>query len=1366
MGFWRNNRPYGRRRPKGPPPRLRPPITPRRERMNPIEHKIENTARYQNLQTMNSTKLQIDFHLICVLKLLPADKICGSRITHRLYTTTTHHVSRELHRRVYYSNQGPLLKRPTLPPYSPLIHHLFEDLMDTPQNEPTISSSSYSHPELFLKMALLLIFFTGLLSWCTCLTYQFSQKKGILNALMFLNALLSVGSFVIGDFPHHFDPQSWTQLLFSQLDNPIASSFTSSYPYLADYFPVYRLALIEGVLYSGITLLIYTLFHRHTFPHRFKRIDNTIHIIYQRHKYHINPHPTTLQQHNKPKRIKSNTNFSLLRFLSIYVQLLVFVRIPITIMTDNNNNSDLQPDRLDAILNAVTNVRTDLNLLSSRIDSLEQPTNNPTNNNNNVPPPNVLPTTNHDNVWGAATAPISPLGASTSNNTNGSTTNNGNVNNDPPPSIPSPPASVLPTNTDADGFTTFIGKRNTNNNNRGRIGGRGAGRGRGQGRGRGNIQPSSTTPVPRAPLSTVSNARVVVINWWTQNNKLQQAGGDVQDTSTASLAIHFQNAYERFNPNADGIITNVSEDKMKGTGGQKTVFSGTITIKSKKSTVTDDTMLNLLEQWYLFVNSKSHWTLTNDTLIPKFITVYRFAFPPTNSSRFAIVGSCANLPGNFVPQNDVVGTLLLTHKLIQDVEGTLEIPCAVLQNLCSHPWKTYQHLGLKHQNSALKSNNKDILLLNIAVASTIQAQPVADAFFQAATDPVTQTHKIIHVLGGLKVKFARCPKDSNALKSFYKALEQGALSNTNDHHVVKFLINPNAYDSDSDIITDIIATTPDCVGAIISAKSTRTRPSISIILTAGSNSVSKSNDFFREFAYNNVPGSAPEEKVPPPTEHAPVIDPLQDIQSTNIRKKKRRDDDWAALNEFADTTKDWNVVLNGRGGVYSACVSKWQTQHGAKYRVQSIPHNRHQGNFHTSEAAYAFLASYWDPKIFDQASLDNLLRRFVPLDFTNLDVIWFPKLLTPAVRKDKKAYILIEDNRPDINSTRAQCTVNDPSFDINIASTLFVKFGRKNCFAEYLRSRKYVPPNTPRDLPLHPPGMPQPTNTSNASPTGTSLHVDNDNNFNDELSQLSLKINEARANNNDVEDDDGEIIPATQVEVTTTGNNNAIKRTADDRSLQYEKEDSPKKSRQIDNNDDDVDMSESESDDESTILLLPNDDDDNNDHLKYGASQLASASSKSSLVIHAPPFTTVHDAEEFIAALFAKGQHLPDADDTIQITLCSYREWPHSILVVGTLLDINYVNSQLHDTLLLGQIFDHDLLTEADAQFITHVPRDETAEAHAKEATVLYCKKNCPADRLAELAALISSAVHTHEIFSIYATWGASPKDTGTTSRV
>jgi hypothetical protein len=99
-------------------------------------------------------------------------------------------------------------------------------------------------------------------------------------------------------------------------------------------------------------------------------------------------------------------------------------------------------------------------------------------------------------------------------------------------------------------------------------------------------------------------------------------------------------------------------------------------------------------------------------------------------------------------------------------------------------------------------------------------------------------------------------------------------------------------------------------------------------------------------------------------------------------------------------------------------------------------------------------------------------------------------------------------------------------------------------------------------------------------------------------------------------------------------------------------------------------------------------------------------------------------------------------------------------------LDINYVNSQLHDTLLLGQIFDHDLLTEADAQFITHVPRDETAEAHAKEASVLYCKKNCPADRLAELAALISSAVHTHEIFSIYATWGASPKDTGTTSRV
>ena len=89
MGFWRNNRPYGRRRPKGPPPRLRPPPTPHRERIDPMKHKYENTERYHTQQKMKTTKLQIDFHMICIVKVLPAIKLCGSRIANRYYTNNT-----------------------------------------------------------------------------------------------------------------------------------------------------------------------------------------------------------------------------------------------------------------------------------------------------------------------------------------------------------------------------------------------------------------------------------------------------------------------------------------------------------------------------------------------------------------------------------------------------------------------------------------------------------------------------------------------------------------------------------------------------------------------------------------------------------------------------------------------------------------------------------------------------------------------------------------------------------------------------------------------------------------------------------------------------------------------------------------------------------------------------------------------------------------------------------------------------------------------------------------------------------------------------------------------------------------------------
>jgi hypothetical protein len=132
-----------------------------------------------------------------------------------------------------------------------------------------------------------------------------------------------------------------------------------------------------------------------------------------------------------------------------------------------------------------------------------------------------------------------------------------------------------------------------------------------------------------------------------------------------------------------------------------------------------------------------------------------------------------------------------------------------------------------------------------------------------------------------------------------------------------------------------------------------------------------------------------------------------------------------------------------------------------------------------------------------------------------------------------------------------------------------------------------------------------------------------------------------------------------------------------------------------------------------TVLVSSQQEEDNNQ--QYGASQQQAVYSNSSLVIKAPPFTTVHDAEEFLTYLFAKGQHLPDKEDTVQITLCSYREWSHAILMVGTQLDVNYVKSMLHGALLLGQATEHDMIDGADAHFITHVPSDATSEAHAAQ---------------------------------------------------
>ena len=1377
MGFWRNNRPYGQRRPKGPPLRLRPPPTPRRERIDPTLHNINRTKRYITQQYMTSTKLKIDFQLICIIKRLPADSICGSRRP-TTWGYTTHLFNRECHRRGFYSYQGPLQHRPRLPSYSPIVHDIYRDLLDRPLNEPTSEISSYSHPEFFLKIALLLLLSLSSLAWCTCHPYELSQLYLILSRQIstlptnYLFQRLSVGYLAFCNLPLLFHTTNLPPIIhLAQLTHHFQSfttTLSTSIYYHPDFLPLYRCLVIGGVLYSGITFILYTLFKRHTFPHRYKVINNSIHVIYQRGHYH--PRNSRLQPTSNT--IKHNTNFSLRRFLLLYVYVIICLRIPLNIMSTNNNNSAAQPpnqnDQLAAILNAVTGVRTDIDRLSSRIEVLESP---PRTNNSTTATGVSAPAPNHqqqalqpDNVWdqATATAPISPLGAST---THGSSSNNA------APSIPSPPASIID-NTDT--FTTV--QRRRNKNNAGRIGGRGGRGGRASrgGRNQGYTSTSTrqptTTPLPaRQPLSTLSSIRHITINWWTQKQKLQDAGGDVEDTSPSRLGEVFLQSYKLFDPSGDGIITHVHEDKMRGAGGSTTIFSGYFFVESTKSTVEDDDMIDLLENWQRFVNSKSHWTLTNDANIPKIITVYRFGFPPTNFHKFSVVGACAQLPGNYTQQSDVIGNLYAMHSIIQEVEDTLETPSAILQSLCSHPWKTYQHLGIKTQPTDLKNNREDILVLNIVVSHTEQAQPVANAFFDAATDPVTQTCKSIHVLGGLRAKFSRCPKDRAELRAFYNTIEKGVFATTVDHYVIQFVVNSSAYDSDSDIVTNIIAKTPDCIAAFLTARATRSRPSLSLILEGGSNTVCKGDDYFRDFAYKNVSGSAPAENVPPPARAAPVIDPLQDMQSQRTNKKKRKDADWASLNEFADQTRAWNAVLNGRGGIYSTGVSKWQSQFGAKYLVNNIPYNRHQGDFTSFEGAYAFVSSHWDPLIFDQPSLDNLLRRFVPLDFTNLDVIWFPKLNTPSTRQDKRAYTFVEENRPDLNVTRAKCTPHDPTFDINIAATIFAKYGRPNSFTDYLRSRKYDPSSAPcRSLPP-PPGIPP--RDINIPPNGTSPFEANANDNSlprDDMSELSQRINNARMDDDDASE---EIVPATQLEEDTTNDNIASKRTADDRSQTGAHspilDSATKKIRAADTNGDgpnmcvDVDDEDFNNDDGSSRsgspTLLPDDD---NYQLEYGASQNQESVHKS-LVISAPAFTTVHDAEEFIAQIFAKGGRLPNASSAVQVTLCSYRQWPHAVLVVGTLLDISFVEAALCDLLILGQIFDHDFLLESDNQFITHVPSNATAEAHAKVSSVQYCKNNCPDEKFEELATLISSAVHAHQIFDMFSTWGQGPKGTG-----
>ena len=469
MGFWRNNRPYGRRRPKGPPPRLRPPPTPRREYIDPKLHNIKRTTRYLSQNTMQSTKLQVDFHLICIIKRFPADVVCGSRIPTTYNRYTTHLINRECHRRGFYTHQGPIIHRPRLPPFSPIIHDIYEDLLVTPQKEPAFDSSSYSHPELFLKLALLLLFTLSFLSWCTGHHYELSQLQRILSDLFQLNAsknifhLLSGGYSVFCNLPLLFHTTNLPPILhLVQLSHQLhsfTSALSSSFYYNPDFFLLYRRLLIDGVLYSGITLILYTLFKRHTFPHHYKRFGAYIHIIYQR--IHVDPCKHQLQ--STSNTIKHNTNFSIRRFLLLYVSLIICLRIPLNIMSTNNNTSNdttpsnQQPDRLAEILNAVTGVRTDINRLSSRIDVLERPSNDTTSpvlpgGNNPIPPQqNVQP----HNVWDEATAPISPLGASTSNNTNGSNDKNN------APSIPSPP-TARPNNTD--GFTTVVHHRHKNNN--------------------------------------------------------------------------------------------------------------------------------------------------------------------------------------------------------------------------------------------------------------------------------------------------------------------------------------------------------------------------------------------------------------------------------------------------------------------------------------------------------------------------------------------------------------------------------------------------------------------------------------------------------------------------------------------------------------------------------------------------------------------------------------------------------------------------------------------------------------------------------------------------------------------------------------
>ena len=260
-------------------------------------------------------------------------------------------------------------------------------------------------------------------------------------------------------------------------------------------------------------------------------------------------------------------------------------------VSTNNNNSAAQPpnqnDQLAAILNAVTGVRTDIDRLSSRIEVLESPprTNNRTTATGvSAPAPNLQQQAlQPDNVWdqATATAPISPLGAST---THGSGSNNA------APSVPSPPASIIIDNDDT--FTTV--QRRRNNNNAGRIGGRGGRGGRASrgGRNQRNTSTSTrqptTTPLPaRQPLSTLSSNRHITINWWTQKQKLQDAGGDVEDTSPSRLGEIFLQAYKLFNPSGDGIITHVHEDKMRGAGGSTTIFSGYFFVESTKSTVKD-----------------------------------------------------------------------------------------------------------------------------------------------------------------------------------------------------------------------------------------------------------------------------------------------------------------------------------------------------------------------------------------------------------------------------------------------------------------------------------------------------------------------------------------------------------------------------------------------------------------------------------------------------------------------------------------------------------------------------------------------------------------------------------------------------------